>query len=97
MSAPCPVFGFRVELSLALGLSERTVGDLWRDFRRSIVEGRGLTCERESSGDRWSMTLRSEASQATDADREAVTQWGADRSEIESLEVGPLVDLAEVG
>ena len=97
MSAPCPVFGFRVELTLALGLSERTVGDLWRDFRRSIVDARGLTCEREASGDHWSMTLRSEASQATDTDREAVTGWGAGRSEIESLEIGPLVDLAAVG
>ena len=95
MSVPCPVFGFRVELTLALGLSERTVGELWRDFRRSIVETRALTCDREASGDRWSMTLRSEASQATDSDREAVTQWGAGRTEIESLEVGPLVDLAE--
>lgn len=97
MSAPCPVFGFRVELTLAVGLSERTVGDLWRDFRRSIVEARALTCEREASGDHWSMTLRSEASQATDADREAVSEWGSGRTEIEGLEVGPLVDLAEVG
>ena len=97
MSAPCPVFGFRVELTLAFGLSERTVGDLWRDFRRSIVEGRGLRCEREASGDHWSMTLRSEAGQATDGDREAITEWGAGRREIDSLEVGPLLDLAQVG
>ena len=86
-----------MELSLAFGLSERTVGDLWRDFRRSFVEARGLICERHASGDHWSMTLRSEASQATDADREAVTEWGTGRSEIESLEIGPLVDLAAVG
>ena len=97
MSAPCPVFGFHVELTLAFGLSERTVGDLWRDFRRNIVEGRGLVCEREAAGEQWSMTLRGEASQATDSDREAVTQWAAGRSEIQSLEIGPLVDLAEVG
>lgn len=96
MSAPCPVFGFRVELTLTFGLSERTVGELWRDFRRSIVEDRALTCEREAGADRWVMTLRSEASQATDSDREAVRHWGADRREIESLDVGPLVDLAAV-
>lgn len=95
MSVPCPVFGFRVELTLAIGLSERTVGELWRNFRREIVESRGLTCDRDASGDRWSMTLRSEASQATDSDREAITRWGAGRREIESLDVGPLVDLAE--
>ena len=97
MSAPCPVFGFRVELMLAFGLSERTVGELWRDFRRSVVEARGLACERDAVGERWSMTLRSEASQATDGDREALTQWAAGRAEIESLEIGPLVDLANVG
>lgn len=97
MAAPCPIFGFRVELTLALGLSERTVGELWRDFRRGIVEARGLTCEREVGGDRWRMILRSEASQATDGDREAVREWGAGRRAIESLEIGPLVDLAGVG
>lgn len=97
MSAPCPVFGFRVELNLAFGLSERTVGDLWRDFRRSIVETRGLACERDAAGERWSMTLRSEASQATDGDREAITRWAAGRAEIESLDIGPLIDLAEAG
>lgn len=97
MSAPCPVFGFRVELNLAFGLSERTVGDLWRDFRRTIVETRGLTCERDAAGERWSMTLRSEASQATDGDREAITRWAAGRAEIESLAIGPLIDLAEAG
>jgi uncharacterized protein YggL (DUF469 family) len=97
MSAPCPIFGFRVELRLALGLSERTLGDLWRDFRRSIVDARGLDCAREASGDSWSIVLRSEASQATDGDREAVRQWAEGRSEIDSLEIGPLLDLAEVG
>ena len=35
--------------------------------------------------------------EATDGDREAVTRWGTGRREIASLDVGPLVDLAEVG
>ena len=95
MSVPCPVFGFHVELTLTIGLSERTVGELWRAFRRDIVEARGLVCEREAGGERWSMTLRSEASQATDSDREAVTRWATDRNEVDTLDVGPLVDLAE--
>lgn len=97
MTVPCPVFGFHVELTLAFGLSERTVGDLWRDFRKVLVESRGLTSERQASGEHWSITLRGEAGQATDADREAVVSWAADRSEVESIDVGPLVDLAEVG
>ena len=97
MSAPCPIFGFRIELALTYGLSERSIGELWRDFRRDVVVARGLTCEREVRGEHWSMIIRSEASQATDGDREAIAQWGTGRREIASLDVGPLVDLAEVG
>jgi uncharacterized protein YggL (DUF469 family) len=97
MSVPCPIFGFRIELALTFGLSERSIGELWRDFRRDVVVARGLVCERDVLGEHWSMLIRSEASQATDGDREAVTQWGAGRREIASLDVGPLVDLAEVG
>jgi uncharacterized protein YggL (DUF469 family) len=97
VSAACPKFGFRVQVSMAFGLSERTIGELWSAFRRDVVDARGLVCERLVDADRWSMTLRSEASQATDGDREAVSEWGGGRSEIEALDVGPLVDLAEVG
>jgi uncharacterized protein YggL (DUF469 family) len=97
MSAPCPVFGFRIELALTFGLSEQSIGGLWRDFRRDVVVARGLSCERQVRGEHWSMIIRSEATQATDADREAVTRWGTGRREIASLEVGRLVDLAEVG
>jgi uncharacterized protein YggL (DUF469 family) len=96
MSAACPIFGFRIELALTFGLSERSIGELWRDFRRDVLVARGLTCEREVRGEHWSMSIRSEASQATDSDREAVTQWGTGRREIASLDVGALVDLAEV-
>lgn len=96
MSGACPVFGFRVELALAIGLSERTIGELWRGFRRDVIDARGLTCERHVKGEEWSMLIRSQASQAMDTDRDAVGEWASARSEIASLHVGPVVDLTAV-
>jgi hypothetical protein len=42
----------------------------------------------------WPAILKSEASQATDADRQAIQAWAATRREIVRLDVGQLVDLS---
>lgn len=93
VSGACPELGFRVELALTIGLSERTIGELWRDFRRDVIEARGLTCERHVKGEHWSMVIRSQASQAMDTDRDALREWAGDRGEIASVQVAPIVDL----
>jgi hypothetical protein len=49
-----------------------------------------------SSGRRWSFVVRSEASQATDSDRDALQAWTQTRSEIVSARIGPLLDFASV-
>jgi uncharacterized protein YggL (DUF469 family) len=96
VSGACPELGFRVELALAIGLSERTIGELWRDFRREVIEARGLACERRVKGEHWSMVIRSQASQALDTDRDALREWAGGRGEIASLQVDPIVDLTAV-
>ena len=94
MSAPCPVFGFVVEWELAETLSSDQVRDVYLAFVRDMIEPRGLECEERSSGRRSSFVVRSEASQATDLDREAVEAWTATRPEIVSATIGPLLDFA---
>lgn len=58
-----------------------------------FAAARGLVSSGGFSGTRFSMTVHSEASQATDADRVAAEQWAARRPEIASATVGELVDL----
>jgi hypothetical protein len=68
---------------------EATLTDAFLRFAAS----RGLVCSGGFSGTRWSMTVHSDAGQATDADRGALDSWTASRPEITAATVGPLVDL----
>jgi len=94
MSAACPVFGFVVEFSFATPLDDEQIQSLRRALRGEILEPRGLNCVDRFDGRRWLFTVRSEASQATHADRQALEAWAEDRPEIATTRVGPLVDLA---
>jgi uncharacterized protein YggL (DUF469 family) len=94
MSAPCPVFGFLVELEMIETLTAEQLRDLRRAFSRDVMESRGLVCDERATGRRWSFVVRSEASQATDADRSAVEAWTRLHSEIASARIGPLLDFA---
>lgn len=94
MAAPCPIFGFLVELEMADTLSAEQIRQLRRAFERDVIEPRGLLCDDRSIGGRWSFVVRSEASQATDADRSAVDAWTQTRAEIQSARIGPLLDFA---
>ena len=96
MSAACPVFGFEVVLHLVSGLSAEAAGALWDDFVTDPIEGRGLVCGGGTSAGRWSHVVHGEASQATDADREAVIAWAGSRPEIAAADVGPLVDVTSL-
>jgi uncharacterized protein YggL (DUF469 family) len=94
MSAACPVFGFFIELDVSDALTDDQQQSLRRALRDDVLDPRGLTCVDRFNGRQWSVTVRSEASQATHADRQAVEGWAEARPEITSLKIGPLVDLA---
>jgi uncharacterized protein YggL (DUF469 family) len=94
MSAACPVFGFVVEVDVANRLTDDHQQSLRRALHDDVLEPRGLTCVDRFAGQQWSFTVRSEASQATHADREAVESWADARREIAAIRVGPLLDLA---
>lgn len=94
MSAACPVFGFVVDLELVAALTDEEKQSLRRALRNDVLNPRGLDCLDRFSGLRWTFTVRSEASQATHSDREAVESWADARREVASVRIGPLVDLA---
>ena len=75
-------------------LTAEQLRDLCLAFVRDVIEPRGLVVDQRSSGRRWSFVVRSEASQATDLDREAVQAWTQARPEIVSARIGPLLDFA---
>ena len=92
MTAACPVFGFTLQCTLRSALDEAGEAVLTDDFL-AFTASRGLACSGGFSGTRWSMTVHSEAGQATDADRSAAEAWARQRSEIAAATVSPLVDL----
>ena len=92
MSAACPQLGFSVELDMVHSASDATVTRLRRSFEE-LIEARGLVRKTERGGRTWTFVVRSEASQATDADRTAVMAWADARGEIIAARVGPIVDL----
>jgi hypothetical protein len=94
MSAACPVFGFVVECGLVTPAGDDQIQSLRRALRGEILEPRGLNCVDRFVGRQWLFTVRSEASQATHADRQAIEAWAERRPEIATARVGPLVDLA---
>ena len=92
MSAACPVFGFAIACTLRSELDEAGEAALTDAFL-TFAASRGLACSGGFSGKRWSMTVHSDAGQATDADRVAAHAWIASRTEIATANLGPLVDL----
>jgi uncharacterized protein YggL (DUF469 family) len=97
MSAACPSFGFNVRIRMRANAEQHEEAQLWQSFMRDVIAVRGLTCGGTRTHDHWSQIIRSEASQATDTDREAVKAWLASRREVDSVEIGPLVDLGNAG
>jgi len=95
MSAACPVFGFVVEVDVAHTLTNEQQRTLRRALHDDVLEPRGLTCVDRFTGQQWTFTVRSEASQATHADRETVESWADAHREIATIRIGPLVDLAD--
>jgi uncharacterized protein YggL (DUF469 family) len=95
MSAPCPTFGFLVVMEFASSIdasANRELRDAWIGF----LETRGLTCAAGGTADETRTELKfvvtSEASQATETDREAARAWLASRGELRAWHVGALED-----
>ncbi|HEX2781516.1 MAG TPA: 50S ribosome-binding protein YggL [Gemmatimonadaceae bacterium] len=93
MSAPCPEFGFAVTIEPpgGPGPRERPTFD---EALAALLASRGLSVEAGRAGMRR-FIVRSEASQATDADREAVRAWLAARPDVRDARVSDLIDLRE--
>jgi uncharacterized protein YggL (DUF469 family) len=96
MSAPCPTFGFLVMMELA-ATEAGVMADLrasWLDF----LETRGLYCAGGNTNEPRQAELKfvvaSEASQATENDREAVQAWLGARHELRAWSIGALEDFS---
>jgi len=92
MSASCPTYGFVVDVQLAPHVNAVAQVALWNSFCHAL-DARGLVCTGVKRAG-WPTTVRSEASQATDADRQALHQWAAAHDIIVGIEIGQLVDLS---
>lgn len=93
MTAPCPTFGFVVALELRPELGAAPRAEFWSSWMDFLAQ-RGLYCS-GGGGDTSEYVIGSEASQATDLDREAVQGWLAARAEVSASRVGELIDLGE--
>jgi uncharacterized protein YggL (DUF469 family) len=91
MSAPCPTFGFHVVIEPAAALDAPARAEL-EDAWVVLLEGRGLYCG-GGGNERLAYVVASEASQATENDRDAVRCWLAARPEVARWQVGELTDL----
>jgi uncharacterized protein YggL (DUF469 family) len=92
VSAPCPIYGFVARFEVTADLSDADATALTDDFL-AFLEKRGLVSSGGFSGSRWTHVVRSDAAQATDADRTALQTWARTHIEIDSVVVDPLVDL----
>lgn len=86
------MYGFTVRFRMREGLDDAIETRLTDEFLQ-LLDRRGLVSSGGFSGTRWSHVIRSEASQATAADRAEVDRWAADCAEIVEREIGDIVDL----
>ena len=91
MTAPCPSLGFAVTLDVSPPVGSAG----WNDIREAwmeMLESRGLY-GRGGGEQRLEYVVASEASQATNNDREEVRRWLSRRADILAWHVGGLEDL----
>ena len=92
MSAPCPALGFVVDLEPASRLSTERLAEL-RAAWAAFLDARGLCARERRVGARLQFEVESEASQATQDDRDAVQSWLSARTELGHWRVGDIQDL----
>lgn len=93
MTAPCPTFGFVVSVTFAPASDDAARSAFWAAWNE-FLEQRGLYCG-GGGGDTQEYVVASEASQATNIDREAVRAWLAGRRELSDARMGELIDLSQ--
>ena len=97
MSAPCPLFGFRVLISLSQQGSDANVATIADDLAR-LLEANDLIAERRRGRDGGlEYVVTREGSQATDTDRTLIRAWAERWLTRATVQIGDLIDLAEVG
>ena len=89
MSAPCPALGFVVAMESAPAVRDE-LARAWQ----ALLDARGL-CATGGGAERREYVVTSEASQATESDRDAVRDWLASRGEVRRWHVGEIEDLRE--
>ncbi|HEY4218656.1 MAG TPA: 50S ribosome-binding protein YggL [Gemmatimonadaceae bacterium] len=92
MSAACPTFAFVVDVQLDAHVNPVAQVALWNSFCHAL-DARGLICTGAKRAG-WPTVVRGEASQATDADRQAISEWAASHVAIVGVDVGQLLDLS---
>lgn len=93
MTAPCPIFGFELDLAIEPRLSETDAERLWRELN-ALLDRRGLEARGIRSTSTWSYRIRGESSQATDVDRTAIQEWATTQRGIVSCRTSVIFDLA---
>lgn len=93
MTAPCPIFGFLVELEVDEQLSSGQSDGVWRSFM-DLTRRRGLEADGGRGRRLWTYRLLGESAQASDLDRTAVRAWAATHPEIVDVRVGELFDVS---
>ncbi len=91
MSAPCPVLGFVIRVTLADSTSESDA-DAVVDDLMAFLENHGLVGAGEG-GRTLEFVVHRVGSQADDLDRETVRGWSVRWTESATVDVGPLTDL----
>lgn len=91
MSAPCPVLGFVIRVTMAPAAAESDIDALIDDLM-ALLETNGLVGAGE--GDRTlEFVVHRDGSQATEQDREIIRAWSSRWTHDATVDVGPIADL----
>ena len=92
MSAPCPILGFMIVITLHPSTSEAQSDALTGDLVE-LLEANGLMMG--GGGDRTlELAITREGAQATDGDRQLVAAWAARWATAATVSISDLIDLA---
>ncbi len=92
MPAPCPTFGFSVDLEFRREVGADARDAFWAAWR-SFLEEHGLTTARDDGNGGESCIVVADGTQATDSDRVAAKGWLAKRPELAEWRVSDLADV----
>lgn len=91
MSAPCPVLGFVIRVTMNSTAAEPEVDALVDDLM-ALLETNGLVGAGE--GDRTlEFVVHRDGTQAVEQDREIIQSWSSRWTRSAAVDVGPLTDL----